>query len=222
MKTLAGIIHARKDSTRCPNKHLRDLNGTTLIDIALEKLSKLDLDEKYLAVYDQELKDKVIDGVQILHREYDSVAPGNCHHSVMYKHLNDVKSDFIVNYNPCQPFLDVDKLNHCIRVFKESRMKSMITVKKNRNFFWNMSEGREPVNFQPNDRLSTTAGPWLYEATHSLVFYEKNYMLKEWELFPNTKDNPHPLITDWDEEEYLDVDTETDFEIVKYFHKRRS
>ena len=37
MKTLAGIIHARKDSTRCPNKHLRDLNGTTLIDIALEK-----------------------------------------------------------------------------------------------------------------------------------------------------------------------------------------
>ena len=59
MKTLAGIIHARKDSTRCPNKHLRDLNGTTLIDIALEKLSKLDLDEKYLAVYDQELKDKV-------------------------------------------------------------------------------------------------------------------------------------------------------------------
>ena len=221
MKTLAGIIHARKDSTRCPNKHLRDLNGTTLIDIALEKLSKLDLDEKYLAVYDQELKDKVIDGVEILHREYDSVAPGNCHHSVMYKHLNDVKSDFIVNYNPCQPFLDVDKLNHCIRVFKESRMKSMITVKKNRNFFWNMSEGREPVNFQPNDRLSTTAGPWLYEATHSLVFYEKNYMLKEWELFPNTKDNPHPLITDWDEEEYLDVDTETDFEIVKYFHKRR-
>ena len=44
MKTLAGIIHARKDSTRCPNKHLRDLNGTTLIDIALEKLSKLNLD----------------------------------------------------------------------------------------------------------------------------------------------------------------------------------
>ena len=220
MKTLAAIIHARKDSTRCPNKHLRDLNGTTLIDIALDKLSKLQLDEKYLAVYDEELKDKIIDGVQILHREYESVAPGNCHHSVMYKHLNDVKSDFIVNYNPCQPFLQVDKLNHCIRVFKESRMKSMITVKKNRNFFWNMSEGREPVNFQPNDRLSTTAGPWLYEATHSLVFYEKNYMLKEWELFPNTKDNPHPLIIDWSEQELLDVDTETDFKIVRYFHEQ--
>ena len=84
------------------------------------------------------------------------MCPSNCHHSVYYKHLNNVKSEFIVNYNPCQPFLQVDKLNHCIRVFKESRMKSMIMIKENRNFFWNMSEGREPVNFQPNDRLSTT------------------------------------------------------------------
>ena len=130
MKSIAAIIHARKDSTRCPNKHLRPLGDTTLIDIALENLSKLDVDEKYLAVYDQELKDKVINGVQILHRDYDSVAPGNCHHSVMYKHLKNVESEFILNYNPCQPFLQVDKLNHCIRVFKESRMKSMITVKK--------------------------------------------------------------------------------------------
>jgi len=216
MKTLAGIIHARKDSTRCPNKHLRDLSGTTLIDIALENLSKLDVDEKYLAVYDQELKDKVIDGVKILHRDYASVAPGNCHHSIYYKHLNDVESEFILNYNPCQPFLQVDKLNECIRIFKENRKKSMITVKKERNFFWDKT--RNPINFVPNDRLSTTAGPWVYVATHSLVFYEKNYMLTEWELFPNTKDNPFPLVVDWSEQELLDVDTETDFEIVKNYY----
>ncbi|MAG02125.1 hypothetical protein CMI42_02205 [Candidatus Pacearchaeota archaeon] len=43
MKTLAAIIHARKDSTRCPNKHLRPLGDTTLIDIALENLSKLEV-----------------------------------------------------------------------------------------------------------------------------------------------------------------------------------
>ena len=213
MKTIAGIIHARKDSTRCPNKHLRPLGDTTLIDIALDKLSKLELDEKYLAVYDQELKDKFIDGVKILHRDYDSVAPGNCHHSVYYKHLNNVESEFIVNYNPCQPFLQVDKLNECIRIFKESRMKSMITVKKERNFFWDKHQN--PINFKPNDRLSTTAGPWVYSATHSLVFYEKNYMLTEWELFPNTQDNPFPYVVDWSEKELLDVDTETDFNIVR-------
>ena len=213
MKTIAGIIHARKDSTRCPNKHLRPLGDTTLIDIALDKLSKLELDEKYLAVYDQELKDKVIDGVKILHRDYDSVAPGNCHHSVYYKHLNNVESDYIVNLNPCQPFLEVDKLQQVITLFKYSKFDSMITVKKERNFFWDKHQN--PINFKPNDRLSTTAGPWVYSATHSLVFYEKNYMLTEWELFPNTQDNPFPYVVDWSEKELLDVDTETDFNIVR-------
>ena len=216
MKTIAGIIHARKQSTRCPNKHLRPLGNTTLIDIALDKLSKLELNEKYLAVYDQELKDKVIDGVKILHREYESVAPGNAPHNVMYKHLENVESDYIVNLNPCQPFLEVNKLQQVITLFKYSKPDSMITVRKNRNFFWDKNEN--PINFKPNDRLSTTSGPWIYEATHSLVFYKKQYMLENWGLFPNTKNNPCPFVVDWSEKELLDVDTETDFKIVESYY----
>ncbi len=221
MKKISAIIHARTQSTRCPNKHLRDYgDGNTLIDTALQNLSKLNVDKKYLAVYDQELKDKVIDGIEILDRKYDSVAPGNCHHSVMYDHLHNVESEYIVNFNPCQPFLDIDKLNDCINFFVENPIKSMITVKKLRNFFWD--EDKTPINFKPNDRLSTTAGPWLYEATHSLVFYEKKYMLKEWELFPNTKDNPFPFVVDWDEKELIDVDTELDFQIVKEVYREKT
>ena len=91
-----------------------------MIDVALDKLSKLELDEKYLAVYDQELKDKVIDGVKILHREYESVAH-NAPHNVMYKHLENVESDYIVNLNPCQPFLKVEELQQVITLFKYSK-----------------------------------------------------------------------------------------------------
>ena len=216
MKTIAGIIHARKDSTRCPNKHLRPLGNTTLIDVALDKLSKLDLDEKYLAVHDQELKDKVIDGVKILHREYESVAPGNAPHNIMYKHLENVKSDYIVNLNPCQPFLKVDKLQQIITLFKYSNFDSMITAKRERNFYWD--DDKNPINFKPNDRLSTTTGPWVDVATHSLVIYKKQYMLDNWELFPNIKDNPYPFVIDWSEKELLDVDTEIDFKLVESYY----
>ena len=216
MKTIAAIVHARKTSTRCPNKHLRPFGNTTLIDIALDNLSKLDVDEKYLAVYDQELKDKVIDGVKILHRDYDSIAPGNCHHSIMYRHLENVESEFILNYNPCQPFVKVEELQRTIDWFKESECKSAITVKKERNFFWNGKQ--DPMNFVPNDRLSTTAGPWLYTATHSLVFYEKQYMLDNWQLFPNLKNEPYPIELDWHENELIDVDTELDFKLTKLIY----
>jgi CMP-N-acetylneuraminic acid synthetase len=207
MKTIAIIIHARKDSTRCPNKHLRDLgDGNTLIDIALSNLSKLNnVDEKYLAAYDEELKEHITDGVDILHRSYESVKPGNAPHSIMYNHLNKVKSD-----------VKVEELQKLIDWFKQSDCKSAITVQKERNFFWDKI--KNPINFKANDRLSTTAGPWVYSATHSLVFYEKNYMLSEWELFPNTKDNPFPLVIDWSENELIDVDTELDFKLAKLIY----
>ena len=67
------------ESTRCPQKHLRDLgDGNTLLDIALKKVQKLkNVQEKYLAAHEQEIKDRVVDGIEILHREYKSVAPGN-------------------------------------------------------------------------------------------------------------------------------------------------
>ena len=220
MKSIAVIIHARRQSTRCPDKHLRDLgDGNTLIDIAIDNVSKLEnVEEKYLAVYDKELVKKGTGKLDILLRDYAAVAPGNCHHSIMYDHLNAVDSDYIINYNPCQPFLDINKLQKVIDWFKVSTAQSAITVKETKNFFWDSK--KSPVNFKPNDRLSTTSGPYLWEATHSLVMYKRNYMLDNWELFPNTYNEPFPYLIDWPEKELVDVDTELDFELVKLLYEK--
>ncbi len=220
MKNIGVIIHARRQSTRCPDKHLRDLgDGNTLIDIAINNVSKLkNVEEKYLAAYDKELIDKAIGKIDILHRDYAAVAPGNCHHSIMYDHLNAVESDYIINYNPCQPFLKVEKLQKVIDWFKKSPLESAITVKETKNFFW--KNDARPVNFKPNDRLSTTSGPFLWEATHSLVMYKRTYMLENWELFSNTFSDPYPYLIDWKEEELVDVDTELDFELVKLLYEK--
>jgi len=216
MKSIAIIIHARQKSTRCPNKHLRPLNnsGDCILDIAIRNVVDLkNVEEKYLAAHEQAIKDHYIPGIDILHREYNSVAPGNAHHSIMYKHLENVKSDYIINYNPCQPFLKVDKLQEVIDWFKKSPIESAITVKESKNFYW--EKNAKPVNFKPNDRLSTTSGPSLWEATHSLVMYKRSYMLENWELFPNLYYEPYPYLIDWPEEELVDVDTELDFKLVK-------
>ena len=215
MKTLAIVIHARLESTRCPNKHLRDLgDGNTLIDIALQNISKFtNVEEKYLAVYDQELKDRIIDGVEILHREYDSVSKGNAPLGVFYRHLKDVKSDYIVMFNPCQPFLEVEKLQKMIDWFKSCEYESAMSVHQVKNFFWD--KDLNAVNFFDRDRLSTTDGPYLYAATHSLVCYSKDYMLNEYQYFSSAKNDPYPYVVDFDEIELLDADTEEDFKIIK-------
>ena len=220
MKTLAVVIHARLESTRVPKKHLRDLgDGKTLIDVAINNISKLkNVEEKYLAVYEQELKDRVVDGVEILEREYDSVKKGNATLGVFYRHLEKVKSDYIVMFNPCQPFLKVEKLQKMIDWFKSCEYESAMSVHQVRNFFWD--KDNSPVNFFGKDRLSTTDGPYLYAATHSLVCFKKDYMLKEHNYFPSVKNNTHPYVVDFDEIELLDVDTEEDLEIVKGIYEK--
>jgi CMP-N-acetylneuraminic acid synthetase len=223
MKSLAIIIHARQKSTRCPNKHLRPIGNTddTLLSTALKTVRDIEnVEERYLAANEQAIKDNYIPGVPILDRDYASVAPGNAHHSVMYKHLENVKSDYICNFNPCQPFMDIKKIQKVIDWFKNCKYDSAITVAKERNFFWDHK--LSPVNFSNNDRLSTTAGPWLYKATHSLVFYKKEYMLNNWELFSNTSNDPYPYIIDWPEEELIDVDTELDFKLVEKIYEIRN
>jgi len=222
-KTLAVLVHARRESTRVPDKHLRPLDsaGNCMLDIALKKVRDIkNVNEKYLAAWDVDIKDRYVPGVNILHRERAAVAPGNCHHSIMYKHLEEVESEYICNYNPCQPFLDINKVQEVIDWFISSKHDSAITVKKTRNFFWN--DNLTPTNFKANDRLSTTSGPWLYEATHSLVFYRKDYMLNNWELFSNSENDPHPYVIDWSEKELVDVDTETDFKLVEKLYEVRN
>jgi CMP-N-acetylneuraminic acid synthetase len=218
MKSIAVIIHARTQSTRCPNKHLRDLgDGNTLIDIAINNVNQLNVDEKYLAVGEEILSERVIGDVKVLDRKFDSVKKGNPLMNIFYKHLENVKSDFIVNYNPCQPFLNVKEVQRVIDVFKECRHDSMITVKKEKNFFWDNI--LRPVNFKEGDRLSTIDGPHLFVATHSLVCFKKQYMLDNWQYFSNQHNDPFPLEVDWSEEELVDVDTELDFKLAKVLYE---
>ena len=218
MKSVAVIIHARTQSTRCSNKHLRDLgDGNTLIDIAINNVNQLNVDEKYLAVGEEILSERAIGDVKVLDRKFDSVKKGNPPMNIFYKHLENVKSDYIVNYNPCQPFLQVNKVQRAIEVFRECRHDSMITVKKEKNFFWDNI--LRPVNFKEGDRLSTIGGPHLFVATHSLVCYKKQYMLDNWQYFSNQYNDPFPLDVDWSDEELVDVDTELDFKLVRTLYE---
>ena len=54
--------------------------------------------------------------------------------------------------------------------FNKTPLESAITVKHTKNFFWN--KAATPINFKPNDRLSTTSGPGLWEAKYfSCTFF---------------------------------------------------
>ena len=77
-----------------------------------EKLKNVE--EKYLAVGESVLAERAKGDIKVLERSYDSIKKGNPTMDIFYEHLNQVKSDYIINYNPCQPFVDLDKLQKII------------------------------------------------------------------------------------------------------------
>ena len=75
VKTISIVINARVKSSRCPQKHIRDLSGTTLIDECLKKVNELTgVEEIYLAAGDKELIEKLknylFDWLPIVKREF--------------------------------------------------------------------------------------------------------------------------------------------------------
>ena len=98
---------------------------------------------------------------------------------------------------------------------------------------WNNSSPQKlQRHFKKNNKLSSERitklellQGWIWEFDYYDEVWNTNYellkqyMLDNWELFPNTKHNPYPFEVSWSEKELLDVDTETDFKIVEEFIK---
>jgi len=72
MRPISAVINARLESSRMKQKMIRPFAGTTLLDIALEKLNRLDVFEhRFFAVAEKELKEKAkpYPNIEILERK---------------------------------------------------------------------------------------------------------------------------------------------------------
>ena len=107
-KTISIVVNARTQSTRVPNKLLRDFAGTCLIDILLEKIDRVDfIQEKYLATSEGVLADRLkkYKTIRLLERSEAATKKGVNPLEVTFGHFKNVKTDYVLSVNPCLPFL---------------------------------------------------------------------------------------------------------------------
>lgn len=215
MKSIGVVINARMASTRCPQKHLRILGNKTVLDYCLEKVNKLKgVEERNLAVYDKELAElaKKYENVNVLWRQSDAVKKGNVKFETAFRHYKEFKTDYVMIFNPCQPFLPLEVYQNAIDWFHNtSECRGAISVKRQRGFFFN--EDKSPINLIPGTPLSTQISPPVYVSTFSFSFFEKKYFIENGRLWPNIKGNPYPY--EIPDEGIIDIDTEEDFAICK-------
>ena len=220
MTNIAVIINARLASTRLPKKLVKPFANTTLLDIALGKLSQIEANEKYLAAADDEIIsiwDKYKDRVDLLERNYLSVLPGEHPHSISFEHYNSVKSSHIMIMNPCLPFTSVVTYQEAIVKFIDEgiiSMTSVVTV--NGIYFDNVGA---PVNIPDPQFISTRSVIPLRRMAHLFHIINRDRFCKEGKLWEYKINDPY--FFEVDESESLDVDNALDFEICECLYKSR-
>ena len=218
-RTIGIVVNGRLQSTRCPQKLIRNFAGTTLFEIAMKKLAKLSANfNVYAGVAEKELID-IVDRypeVKKLERSLEAVRPGYGAHEKVYEHYGWIEEDLIMWLNPCHPLLSPDTIVNSIKIVENSAHPSYTSVVKTSDWIFN-NEGL-PLTNRSAETLSTAHSTINYKVAHAFHFIRKKYFLKTSQVWTLTKNDPN--LIEIPEEENFDVNTETEFFIAEKAYEK--
>ena len=207
-KDVAVFSCGRTDSQRCRNKMARPFGDTTLLDIALSKLSSLNANT-FFAGYEGLFKQRCLEhNVDFIQRTKKSSSSEVA--SEIYSFLEDVDYKYLLCINSCQPFLKVETIETFLSQCIATKEPSFAVFKRN-NYF--MDKNNHPYNYDKDIKtINTKFVEPVKEFAHVFYFYEREYFLENgvyWNWSDlNFIEIPHGIET-------LDIDTEEDFEMAE-------
>ncbi len=216
---IASIINARVNSTRVPRKMVRPFAGTTLLDIALEKMQSLRCQKKYLAACEPEILEiaSKYDGIEILHRDSNSVAKGKREQSETFAHYKDIDASHLLMINPCFPFANNSTYEFAMTAFYKSSWTTMTSVKRRDNIFFTHDHGL--INHTKD--VSTQGQEPIYEMAHMFHIFDLSYFLNEGTFWDYS--DGHPGIYEIeDPKQCLDIDTPLEFEMCELLYSSKN
>jgi CMP-N-acetylneuraminic acid synthetase len=207
---------ARLTSERCPKKMIKNFCGTSLTDIFLKKMQKLQKMgiNVFFGGYDKIFEKKCKKyGIPFVQRSKKSSNSEKA--SEIYNFLSEQNYDYLLQVNACMPLLKVETilsfLNECKKI-----QKPAFGVYEINNYF--MSNKDKPYNF--NSKIKTINTKYVDKAkefAHCFYFFKREYFKKNgwyWNW------NKLKYITMAKTMETFDIDTKEDFEIGKILYKK--
>ena len=217
--TISAVINARLQSTRLPRKLVRGFAGSTLIDIALEKLNGLDFFEhRYFAAAEEELKERAASrpNITLLERDSAAVAPGYNDHRKVFAHFAHIQLDYIMWLNPCHPLISRDTLLRATEHVKNTGHNSYTSVVETTE--WIFDSAGTPLTNTQASMLSTAHSPKFYKAAHAFHVISKSYFMETYQYWTMTQNDP--CLIEIPEHENFDVNTPIEFEIAEAAYRR--
>lgn len=208
------IVQGRVNSKRVSQKMIRDFCGTTLFDIAIDKVldSKIIPKENfYVSIYDTELKDIAKQkGVNIYNRSYESANNDNSLQTI-YEWHDKLPFKYVVKINGCSPLLKTKTIDNFVKQFLEQEEENLFGVIQMNDYFFN--KDNELVTPWPENQtiMNTKAVESTYKAAHCL-YASKMDIISENRFMGNFEDGEIKLYV-LDELECFDIDYEWEFKV---------
>jgi CMP-N-acetylneuraminic acid synthetase len=221
LKTVSVVVNARKGSSRVENKLLRDFAGTSLIEVALAKVNRLDFAEhRYLAVAEPEFKELAAGygNVEVLERSPAAVRRGLNPPQVTFEHYTRVPSDYVFTINPCAAFVSEETLRRAFAMLQETDAPSLMAAVRTGDWIFD-SCGAPLTHRSPAGPQATNLAEHFYRATHCFYLVDRARFAETGVLWRLEPGDPH--LIEMPEEEAHDVDTPEQFEFASYLYARR-
>ena len=219
MKSISVVTNARLGSTRVPNKLMRPFADSSLIEIALSKLDKLDFFEhRYLAVAERELMDigSKYKNIEILERDAEAVKKGVNPLTVTFEHFLRVPSDYIFVFNPCLPCIRIETIKKAFDYFQGTNYNSYTAVIPTGDWIFD-SAGNALTNSDSRN-ATTNKDLSFHKGCHAFHIIKKEFFREHqihWTFTPN---DPH--LVSIPEGEAVDVDTPDEFDLAELIYRR--
>lgn len=219
MTTISVLVNARTKSTRLPRKLLLPFADTTLVDIVLGKLDKMDFFEhRYFGVAEKELQERALKfgNIELLERNEDAVAPGYNDHRKVYAHYARVESDYIFWLNACHPLLGIDTIRRAYDFVLDTQHNSYTSVIPTND--WIFDAAGHPITNKQASMLSTAHSPTFYKVAHAFHVFRKDFFLKNY--IPWTLTPKDPALVEIPPEESYDVNDQIEFDVAEAAYLR--
>jgi CMP-N-acetylneuraminic acid synthetase len=139
IKDISIVVQSRLSSTRIPNKMLKPFAGTTLVDILLNKLTKLKTlppSSVYFCAYEEELLNTAQKyPVNIIERSKESSLEEK-DITLLFEWYKQIPTKYIVMVSACNPLLEIETIDKFIEEYSQSSQEGAISVYESKNYFW--------------------------------------------------------------------------------------
>ena len=210
---LTAIIPVRAGSQRVKNKNLKPFAGTTLLEIKIETLKKVQGIDEIIVSSDSDEMLFIAEKHNVsTHKRDEHFASNIVNNSDFMQNLSTIVDEGDIMYAPCtSPLLSSETITEIVTKYKENDLKNIVTVTPQKHHMW--LDGR-PLNYNPSESPNSQDLPDIYSVNYGCCILSKEDLYKH----KNVVVEPTFHITD--EIESIDIDTEFDFMTAEFVYKR--